>query len=240
LNWLATEAHRPPNVSYHLFLGGVAIIFQCIWRARNALIHEKKTTPLPVTVININTRLLELLKAQSGSTNQLSEWLSPPVGWITCNTDIAIGINRSVGAAIFRDHNSQYKGIYTFKCNHCDPLAGEVAALYEGAVEAVKHGYKNVIFQSDSSNAIDALLLNPQDIKLLHHNIQGIVSKFHLTVAHLNLWEACWIPKSCNSVAHLAAHGVNRSMAFGHFISPSVFGSLQSPIVDGHDPLSLV
>uniref|UniRef100_A0A803Q406 RNase H type-1 domain-containing protein n=1 Tax=Cannabis sativa TaxID=3483 RepID=A0A803Q406_CANSA len=140
------------------------------------------------------------------------------------------------GAAIFRDHNGQFKRIYTFKCQHCDSLAGEVAALYEGAAAAVKLGFNNVIFQSDSSNAIEAILLSPKDIKLLHHNIQEILRKFHLTVTHLNLWEACWIPRSCNRVAHFAAQEANRNLVFGQFDSLAVLGSLQSPIVDGHDP----
>uniref|UniRef100_A0A803P2D8 Reverse transcriptase domain-containing protein n=1 Tax=Cannabis sativa TaxID=3483 RepID=A0A803P2D8_CANSA len=236
LNWFATDAHRPSNVNYHLFLGGAAIIFQSIWRARNVLIHDKKSTPPPATVTNINNRIVELLNAHSNPTNQLREWLPPPVGWLTCNTDIAISTNHSAGAAIFRDHNGQFKRIYTFKCQHCDSLAGEVAALYEGAAAAVKLGFNNVIFQSDSSNAIEAILLSPQDIKLLHHNIQEIVSKFHLTVTQLNLWEACWIPRSCNRVAHFAAQEANRNLEFGQFDSLSVFGSLQSPTVDGHDP----
>uniref|UniRef100_A0A803P6Z1 RNase H type-1 domain-containing protein n=1 Tax=Cannabis sativa TaxID=3483 RepID=A0A803P6Z1_CANSA len=222
------------------FLEGRTIIFQNIWRVRNALIHDKKTTPLRATVININSRLLELLEIHSITTGTISDWLPPrpPAGWITCNTDIAIGNNQSAGAAIFRDHNSQTK-VSILSRSNIVIQAGEVAALCEGAIEAVRQGYKNVIFQSNSSNAIEVLLKTPQDIKLLHYNIQELVCKFHHSMASLNLWEACWIPKPYNRVAHSVAQGANCCKAFGHFDSPSAFGSPHSLIANGHNLSSL-
>uniref|UniRef100_A0A803PH45 Reverse transcriptase domain-containing protein n=1 Tax=Cannabis sativa TaxID=3483 RepID=A0A803PH45_CANSA len=104
--------------------------------------------------------------------------LPPPEGWMACNSDIVIGHNQSTGAAVFRDHTGTILRIHSFRLNHCDPLPGKVSAVCEGAAVAIDLGYRNIVFQCDSLNAIAALKSSSSDIHKLHFNIQDKVHKF--------------------------------------------------------------
>uniref|UniRef100_A0A803PAK8 RNase H type-1 domain-containing protein n=1 Tax=Cannabis sativa TaxID=3483 RepID=A0A803PAK8_CANSA len=115
---------------------------------------------------------MELSAIKEPSDPPNAQWNPPPQGWIACNSDIGIGHSQASGAAVFRDTTGTILSVITFKSNHCDPLPGEISAILEGAAAAVKFGYKNVIFQSDSLNAVSALKTSATDIQNLHFNIQ--------------------------------------------------------------------
>uniref|UniRef100_A0A803P3A7 RNase H type-1 domain-containing protein n=1 Tax=Cannabis sativa TaxID=3483 RepID=A0A803P3A7_CANSA len=106
---------------------------------------------------------------------------------------------------VFRNEVGAIIKIYTFRIGYYDPLVGEITTLWYGAMMAHKLEFKNVIFQCDSSNAVSAVKRKCLEIQSLHHNIQDLVHNFLSAVGILNLWEAVWIPRLCNGVAHFMA-----------------------------------
>ncbi|KAM6596023.1 hypothetical protein CsatA_006547 [Cannabis sativa] len=105
LMWFKAGNRRPKDLSFHAFLGGAAIIFEKVWKKRNSIIHQRKSTPIKVIISQVNSRLLENSKDHSHPDSTMLKWLPPPEGWSLCNTDVAIGQNRGAGAAIFRNEN---------------------------------------------------------------------------------------------------------------------------------------
>uniref|UniRef100_A0A803PT53 RNase H type-1 domain-containing protein n=1 Tax=Cannabis sativa TaxID=3483 RepID=A0A803PT53_CANSA len=208
-DWFIVSANRPHVMDLNCFLGGAGIIFESIWKERNSLLHGKQPIPLKVQVEYINSRFHEMDTIKESTNPPNIEWNPPPVGWIACNSDIAIGQFQATGAAVFRDTTGSILRVTTFRSNHCDPLPGEISAIIEGAAEAAKFGYRNVIFQSDSLNAVSALKSNTSDIQKLHFNIQEKVKKFIELSAEFNIHEIIWTPRSCNGVAHSVAQWAN-------------------------------
>ncbi|XP_060960988.1 uncharacterized protein LOC133031494 [Cannabis sativa] len=168
-----------------------------------------------------------------------SEWQPPPQGWISCTTDVAIGRSQSAGAAVIRDHNGTILKILTFQTNHIEALPGETFAVCKGAETMVQLGYKNVVFQCDSSNVVAALNSKPTDVHTLHFNIQELAKIFFALTGNLNLWEIQWIPRGCNGVAHAVARWANRNNSFGLFDLPSFDDFLQQVNADGRVDSSL-
>uniref|UniRef100_A0A803PJI4 RNase H type-1 domain-containing protein n=1 Tax=Cannabis sativa TaxID=3483 RepID=A0A803PJI4_CANSA len=203
---------------------GAATIFETIWRERNDLVHNGKCIPLNQLIIHTNRRLLELIQNQDTTEVTPTTWLPPPIGWHMCNTDVAMGVNSSAGAAVFRIDDGSITDIHTTRIMQCDPLAGELYTLTWGAEQAAKLGLKNVIFQSDSKGVVEAIKGVFSKDSDLHFNITNLVVRFHATAKKFELWEACWIPRIANCVAHDVARWANRSSRFGE-VEPSNFHS---------------
>uniref|UniRef100_A0A803PAB5 Reverse transcriptase domain-containing protein n=1 Tax=Cannabis sativa TaxID=3483 RepID=A0A803PAB5_CANSA len=117
-----------------------------------------------------------------------SKWLSPPAGWMLCNTGVAIGDSQSIGATVYSNEDGVVTKIFTFRIDHYDPFIGEFATLCGGAEATGNLGYRNVIFQCDSTNAVFAVQRKLSKIHTLHHNIQDLVNNFLSSVGKLNLW----------------------------------------------------
>uniref|UniRef100_A0A803QB76 Reverse transcriptase domain-containing protein n=1 Tax=Cannabis sativa TaxID=3483 RepID=A0A803QB76_CANSA len=196
IRWFKMGANRPPNVSNCTFMGGSATIFEAIWRERNDLVHNGKSTPVNQLIIHTNRRLLELMQHQDTTTVAPTIWL-PPLKGGTCATLTLLW---------------------------CDPLAGELYTLTWGAEQAVKLGLKNVIFQSDSKGAVEAINGALSKNSDMHFNITDLVNRFLDSAKKFELWEACWIPRTANGVAHAVAKWANRSSHVGE-IEPSNFHS---------------
>ncbi|KAM6581061.1 hypothetical protein CsatA_004835 [Cannabis sativa] len=168
-----------------------------------------------------------------------SEWKPPPQGWISCTTDVAIGRSHSAGAAIIQDHNGTILKILTFQTNHIEALPGETFAVCKGAELMAQLGYKNVVFQCDSSNVVAALKAKPAAVHTLHFNIQEFVKKFLALTGNLNMWEIHWIPRGCNDVAHAVARWANRNNSFGLIDLPNFDDFLQQVDADGRADSSI-
>uniref|UniRef100_A0A803QHJ4 Reverse transcriptase domain-containing protein n=1 Tax=Cannabis sativa TaxID=3483 RepID=A0A803QHJ4_CANSA len=234
LEWFQHSDNRPANLDLNQFLGGAAIIFDSIWKERNSIIHEGRSTPIEVIIKLINLRLHELVPSCTPRAVEQTCWNPPPEGWVTCNSDVAIGRYHSAGAAVFRDASGTILNVVSFRATNCDPLSGEIAAIHEGAAAAVHFGYRNVVFQSDSLDAVNAIRSNPMETNKLQFNIQDKVANFFILSRSLNLWEVQWIPRSCNCVAHSAAHWANRYNIFGVLDLATFDDFLQQYTADGH------
>uniref|UniRef100_A0A803PU25 RNase H type-1 domain-containing protein n=1 Tax=Cannabis sativa TaxID=3483 RepID=A0A803PU25_CANSA len=186
---------------------------------------------MTVVLFHTNRRLMEMLNLcnQENSQNQYS--LQPPPGWTFCNTDIAIGDNFSVGAAIFRNDQGRVFHACTKRFSYSDALAGEVAALSWGAESAKAMAINNIVFLSDLAEAVKAVCCSKlQDRStMLHHNIQDLVYLFLDSANLLGLWEASWIPRTNNGVAHSVAKWALDTNQFGTIDLSSFDSSLLSP-----------
>uniref|UniRef100_A0A803PX04 Uncharacterized protein n=1 Tax=Cannabis sativa TaxID=3483 RepID=A0A803PX04_CANSA len=232
LEWFSAESHRPQNIHLHLFLGGAAIIFESIWRERNNLSHGCPPTTIGAIIQHINLRIQEISDDFEPQANVLKTWLPPPPGWVVCNTDVSIGKSQTAGAAVFRDEFGTVINCFTFRLTVSEPLIGETMTLCKGAEEAAKKGFRKVIFQNDCANAISALKTKLQEINSLNFNIQELVLEFIGTSSSFNLWEASWIPRNLNGVAHSVAKWANQNNYFGWFDLPLEDGPLRSVLTE--------
>uniref|UniRef100_A0A803Q978 Reverse transcriptase domain-containing protein n=1 Tax=Cannabis sativa TaxID=3483 RepID=A0A803Q978_CANSA len=234
LKWFSTAHNRPPNLDFHQFLGGAAIVFESIWRERNGRWHEGKATPVAITMNCINSRIREFTALEPSSNPLQSAWQPPPPGWVACNSDASIGKDQSTGAVVFRDDKGTILKILSCRINHCDLLPAEIYAVCAGVAAAKELGFKNIVFQCDSLNAVAALNCASLEVCNLHYNIQELVLRFSELATSLNLWEIIWTPRSCNRVAHLVAQWANRNNKLGVIDLASFDDSLQLVIADGH------
>uniref|UniRef100_A0A803PEP7 CBS domain-containing protein n=1 Tax=Cannabis sativa TaxID=3483 RepID=A0A803PEP7_CANSA len=219
--------------NFHLFWECIyarAIWFGCSWSFRADVVSVSNWDDWLGWFSNANNRpsylgFNQLLGGAAIIFESIVE--APPEGWVACNSDVAIGQNQSSGAAVFRDNMGTILRIASFRLNHCDPLPGEVSAVCESAAVAVELGYKNIVFQCDSLNAVAALKSKSKDIHNLQFNIQDNVHKFLSFAGKLNLWEIIWTPRTCNGVAHSVAHWANRNNKFGFIDLANFDDSLQ-------------
>uniref|UniRef100_A0A803Q7E5 Reverse transcriptase n=1 Tax=Cannabis sativa TaxID=3483 RepID=A0A803Q7E5_CANSA len=233
ISWFKISDNRPKDTSLHAFLEGAAIIFEKIWFERNQVVHHRHRTPTKIILQLIDKRLQEALQTPICGVGSMLQWMPPPEGWCICNTDVAIGKSQSVGAAIFSNHKGEITSIHSTRIQHIEPLAGEIATLCWGADRAINLGHKNIIFQSDSAEAVTAISKENKDLDKLHHNVKDIVSKFIEFSANFDLWEVSWIPRIHNSVAHNAAQRALHSQLLGSFEAPNFFGFPPSSMGDG-------
>uniref|UniRef100_A0A803PQF7 RNase H type-1 domain-containing protein n=1 Tax=Cannabis sativa TaxID=3483 RepID=A0A803PQF7_CANSA len=102
----------------------------------------------------------------------------------------------SAGAAIFRNDQGIVSHIFTKRFSYSESLPGEVAALAWGAESAHRMAISNVVFLSDSVEAVNSVCCKTVQGRptSLHHNIQDLVRIFQDTANQLGLWEVSWIP----------------------------------------------
>uniref|UniRef100_A0A803QRG5 RNase H type-1 domain-containing protein n=1 Tax=Cannabis sativa TaxID=3483 RepID=A0A803QRG5_CANSA len=189
---------------FNVLLEGAAIVFEHFWKERNNRIHSGNPTPLTVLTPITNKRLSEMEECHSPHSNTPNSGSLLPPGWVICNTDVAFGNCHSVGTVVFINEEQTVMRIYTERFIYCDPLAGEIAALYCGAAIASNLHLCNVIFQSDSVDVVVIVLGKRHEIQVFHYNIQEVVANFQLHAKSLNLWQVNWIPRRLNGVTKWA------------------------------------
>ena len=85
-----------------------------------------------------------------------SFWLPPPPSWIKVNVDGSVywSLNRSGVGGVLRDTNGIWVGGFSCVTSNCDVLHNELYAILHGLSFAWEKGYKEVICESDSLQAI--------------------------------------------------------------------------------------
>uniref|UniRef100_A0A803QR35 Reverse transcriptase domain-containing protein n=1 Tax=Cannabis sativa TaxID=3483 RepID=A0A803QR35_CANSA len=109
--------------------------------------------------------------------------LTPPLGWMTCCTDVSIDINLSVGAAVFRDDRNRICGVFAACFTATELALAEAHTLAMAGHYAVQNQFMRVGFLCDNAVVVSNFLETyPQN---LHLNLAGTASKFRSSTLHL-------------------------------------------------------
>lgn len=77
-------------------------------------------------------------------------WQPPPIGWLKCNSDVAIRQDGSYIVVSLRDSSSSLCMIYTERLVAMDPVVGEAFVLAEAVSLAWRLGWSQVLIECNS------------------------------------------------------------------------------------------
>ena len=156
---------------------------------------------------NIQTRFNEIVKVFSSATQPPKElsgktWSPPPSGCIKLNVDVAMRSSGSALVVVARNHLAEVLSIWAKKHHNSSPAIAEAEALYWAMNLAVKEGWKSVIFEGDAKNCFDPFINPDLSPDWLTHNVICNIRSLAVAFDFVNF---CWVRRSCNSAAHVAA-----------------------------------
>ena len=156
---------------------------------------------------NIQTRFNEIVKVFSSATQPPKElssktWSPPPSSYIKLNVDSVIQHSGFALAVVARNHLGEVLSIWAKKHHSSSPTIAEAESLYWAVNLAVKEGWKSVIFEGDAKNFFDPLINLDLFPDWLTHNIICNIRSLAVAFDFVNF---CWVRRSCNSAAHVAA-----------------------------------
>jgi ribonuclease HI len=135
---------------------------------------------------------------------ELQQWQPPPLSYVKCNVDASFFNNDGAtgwGWCV-RDHRGRFllAGTNLIQA-HLNTLEGEAMAIKEAMSELMLRGFSNVIFESDSKIAVDAISSRHVGISEFSVLISDIKS---LLDANSN-FEVKFVKRQANMVAHSLA-----------------------------------
>ena len=143
-----------------------AIIFDQLWKIRNAKIHEAKDADVAIINQQIYSCFKEYWAGRKLKSKTLpsfvhqpikTSWAAPTLGTIKVNSDVAIGPNFSSIAVVARDWRRNLVLALSKKAKTTIPLQAEAEAILWEIQLAGNNCWPLVIFESDSLICIDAL-----------------------------------------------------------------------------------
>ena len=186
----------------------MALVIDEIWMARNLKQFSNIDLDALKARQNIQTRFNEIVKVSSLTTQHPKEissknWTPPPSGNIKLNVDAAIQQDSGFALAVVaRNHLGEVLSIWAKKHHSSSPAIAEVEALYWAVNLAVKDGWKSVIFEGDAKNCLEPLINPDFPSDWLTHNI---ICNVRSLVVAFDFVKFCWVQRTCNSAAHVAA-----------------------------------
>ncbi|KAL0312770.1 UNVERIFIED_CONTAM: hypothetical protein Sradi_5676300 [Sesamum radiatum] len=202
----------PPDCNQQEFITAWALTLELTWKERNDRLHGKEAQPPEVIarIIHKNTtKYVDARVSRKVCSLDNCVWSPPPPGWIKINTDIALKENKCVTAIVARSHQCQLVLAETKEVNLSDANLAELRAIRFATERAICCEFENVIFESDSANAIQWIKGKIEDAD---RDAQLDVSEIKKTWETKAGWDFRKIPRTCNSLAHGVskwAHGAN-------------------------------
>lgn len=153
--------------SWHLFFG---VGLDVIWRARNEFVFSQKSSSSQLLLWKIKKRVATIrgLKQRDRvlrpvNSNQEDErlisWKCRPTGFLTLNCDgVVSGASSLAGCGgILINDSGEFLFAFSHKLEPCSVLEAELWAIYHGMSIAWGRGFRNLIVESESANAIKLL-----------------------------------------------------------------------------------
>ncbi|KAL0322482.1 UNVERIFIED_CONTAM: putative mitochondrial protein [Sesamum angustifolium] len=194
------------------FITAWALTLELTWKERNDRLHGKEAQP-PEAIAQLihksTTKYVDSRISRKICSFDNCVWSPPPPDWIKINTDIALKDNKCVTVVVARSHQcrlilAETKEVWLSNSNLAKLRAIRIAAERASCCE-----FENVIFESDSANAIQWIKGKVEDA-----DREAQIDVFEIK----RIWETKpgWdfrkIPRICNSLAHGVskwAHGAN-------------------------------
>lgn len=195
-----TSLAIPFDLSYDFLLQAV-ITFDVIWQTRNSCLHGSFDAEPRAAATTINKRLETYKSAWESKALHLGTSSKPPSSTTqpTLSFDVAFGNNKSWLAAIYCSSMGSISFAWTKQSSNSDPFTGEVEAASFAIQCAKSIELTDLLLQGDSKDAIDSLLYRTStgrpDIDLLQSVLRVDLETFVS-------WDAVYIPRNCNFLAH--------------------------------------
>ncbi|CAL9007008.1 unnamed protein product [Prunus brigantina] len=203
----------PSSLDKRNFLTNISFLLWSIWKARCQFIFEG-CKPEPTRVLQMaNSAAGDFLKAclPSNSTgithtevlSNQSHWTPPRIGWIKVNSDGAWKTNKAAGlGVILRNSDGAFCGGLAEGKVCQSALAAEADAALSGLNLAMSLRHRKVMMETDSLALKSGIAGNYGNRAW---SILPILLEIRRMESLFDSVEWCWIPRSKNRVAHLAA-----------------------------------
>ena len=205
-----------------------AVLYDQVWMNRNQSVWGNQPVDSIKLSIQINKVFFQHKQAwQSiiGEKENSPSWKPPPLGWIKCNFDAAVKLDKVVLAAVCRDSSGSIVVAESHEECPGDPLWAESKATLLAASLAHKEGFDRVVLEGDAQSVIKAIL-NPSTTP--HWSINAIIEDIRLILNSFVCWNAFFVFRDSNYIAHSLAQWAYFCNSFG---SPSL--SVVSRFLEG-------
>ncbi|XP_061367067.1 uncharacterized protein LOC133310186 [Gastrolobium bilobum] len=141
-----------------------------LWSWRNKELHEvnMKRPDDPSSVLTESIEEIRYCSIKSKHQELLiappllsfPSWTAPSQGFLKLNVDGAASDNKVTCGGLLRDWNGSWLCGFSAFIGSCSPLQAELWAILRGLDLAWKYGWKNIILESDSVQAISLLTID--------------------------------------------------------------------------------
>ena len=192
-----------------------AVLCDQVWMNRNQSVWGNQPIDSIKLSIQINKVFIQHKQAwQSiiGEKENSPSWKPPPLGWIKCNFDAAVKLDKVVLVVVCRDSSRSIVAAESHEECPSDPLWAESKATLLVASLARKEGFDRVVLEGDAQSVIKAIL-NPSTSP--HWSINAIIEDIRLILNSFVCWNACFVFRDSNYVAHSLAQWAYFCNSFG-------------------------
>ena len=147
-----------------------------------------------------------------GEKENSPSWKPPPLGWIKFNFDAAVKLDKVVLAMVCRDNSGSIVAAESQEECPGEPLWAESKAALLVASLARREGFDRVVLEGDAQLVIKAIL-NPSTTP--HWSINAIIEDIRLILNSFVCWNASFVFRDSNSVAHSLAQWAYFCNSFG-------------------------
>ncbi|KAF4398612.1 hypothetical protein G4B88_013701 [Cannabis sativa] len=179
------------------------------------------------TALVINLSWVRVDHVSRNLSPAVNHWidLSPPVGWMSCCTDISVVTDHSRGAAVFRDSNNRVCCVWIERFAATDPSLAEAQMLVCAAQVAVRNRFLCVSFFCDNTEVVSTFLEADRQNRNL--NLDGAAMMFRNCTKGFQSFKLTSIGREANFMAHNAAKWAKFNSVVGEIdlrvMDPEVF-----------------
>nr|XP_023888299.1 uncharacterized protein LOC112000408 [Quercus suber] len=183
----------------------VAVLCDQIWKNRNQTVWGNQPIDSIKLSLQINKVFIQHKQAwQSilGEKENPPSWKPPPLGWIKCNFDAVVKLDKVVLVVVCRDSNGSIVAVESQEECPGEPLWAESKAALLAATLARREGFARVVLEGDAQSVIKAIL-KPSTTP--HWSIKAIIEDIRTTLNSFVCWNASFVFRDSNVVAHSLA-----------------------------------